>query len=267
MQALVVAGLVSVADWIGSGSFFEDPTEEWRSKIEESIDRAGFIAPTYEQDLSFEDIFGFSPRPLQNELYEAVQGPGLYILEAPMGMGKTEAALYAAYRLLSQGLATGIYFALPTQLTSDKIHERMDGFLRKILQKDSLHTQALLLHGNAWLRAHELGEEGAPGGAWFRQGKRGILAPFAVGTIDQALMAVMNVKHGFVRTFGLAGKVVILDEVHAYDMFTGTIIDSLIEVLRSLQCTVIVLSATLTNERRKTLAQGEVANTQYPLSK
>ncbi|ODP79279.1 hypothetical protein A9X63_27470 [Klebsiella pneumoniae] len=62
----------------------------------------------------------------------------------------------------------------------------------------------------------EMGEEGSPGGAWFNHRKRGLLAPFAVGTIDQALMAVMNVKHGFVRAYGLAGKVVILDEVHTY---------------------------------------------------
>ena len=83
-----------------------------------------------------------------------------------------------------------------------------------------------------------------PGGAWFNQGKRGILAPFAVGTIDQALMAVMNVKHGFVRAFGLVGKVVILDEVHTYDSFTGTILDELIRFLRQWGCTVIILSAT-----------------------
>ncbi|MCK9582525.1 MAG: CRISPR-associated helicase Cas3', partial [Endomicrobiales bacterium] len=80
--------------------------------------------------------------------------------------------------------------------------------------------------------------------------KRGLLAPFAVGTIDQALMAVMNVKHGFVRTFGLAGKVVILDEVHSYDSYTGTILKELVTALRALHCTVIILSATLTNEQR-----------------
>ncbi|MEO7523736.1 MAG: CRISPR-associated helicase Cas3', partial [Ferruginibacter sp.] len=88
----------------------------------------------------------------------------------------------------------------------------------------------------------------------------------AVGTVDQALMAVMNVKHGFVRTFGLAGKVVILDEVHSYDSFTGTILDALVKALRQLHCTVIILSATLTQERRAKLLGGAPQKAAGPLS-
>jgi CRISPR-associated endonuclease/helicase Cas3 len=113
--------------------------------------------------------------------------------------------------------------------------------------------RSLLLHSSAWIyETTEMGEEGQPGASWFHAKKRGILAPFAVGTIDQALMAVMNVKHGFVRAFGLAGKVVILDEVHSYDSYTGTIMDELVQGLREMGCTVIILSATLTDEKRKT---------------
>ncbi len=170
-----------------------------------------------------------------------------------MGLGKTEAALYAAYQLLSNGQASGIYFALPTQLTSNKIYDRFNLFLEQILA-DNCEHRSLLLHANAWLLDTEMGEEGRPGGALVLiSSKRGLLAPFAVGTIDQALMAAMNVKHGFVRAFGLAGKVVILDEVHTYDAYTGTIIDALIQLLTQLDCTVIVLSATLNQERRKEL--------------
>lgn len=95
-----------------------------------------------------------------------------------------------------------------------------------------------------------MGEEGQPGRSWFNHAKRGLLAPFAVGTLDQALMAAMNVKHGFVRAFGLAGKVVILDEIHTYDAYTGTLLDALVELLRELHCTVIILSATLNKDRR-----------------
>ena len=182
-----------------------------------------------------------------------------------MGLGKTEAALYAAYQLMEKGAATGIYFALPTQLTSDKIHERVNQFLQCILEEDSSHKHSFLVHGNAWLKQFDMGEEGNPGGAWFAQGKRSILAPFAVGTIDQALMSVMNVKHGFVRTFGLAGKVVILDEVHSYDSYTGALLDALVKALRQLHCTVIILSATLTQERRGKLLGFTPASMQYPL--
>ncbi|MDO9106508.1 MAG: CRISPR-associated endonuclease Cas3'' [Methylovulum sp.] len=242
LQAKALAGLTTVSDWIGSGSLFDDPTHDWRPNISNALDNAGFVQPSIRSGLSFFDLFGFEPRDIQRQLISSSQQSGVYVLEAPMGIGKTEAALYAAYQLMASQQATGLYFALPTQLTSDKIHERVTRFLTKILTADSPHQKALLLHGNAWLKQTELGVEGNPNGSWFESGKRGILAPFAVGTIDQALMAVMNVKHGFVRAFGLAGKVVILDEVHSYDAYTGTLLDELVTALRGLQCTVIILS-------------------------
>lgn len=259
-SARLLAGLTSVSDWIGSGRFFEDPSREWAALIGHALDEAGFVQPDYHAGLCFEDVFGFEARPAQQQLIEAVEGPGIYVLEAPMGMGKTEAALFAAYRMLERGQACGIYFALPTQLTSNKIHERFNTFLASILEESCRH-RSLLLHGKAWLLETEMGEDGRPGGAWFNHAKRGLLAPFAVGTIDQALMAAMNVKHGFVRAFGLAGKVVILDEVHTYDAYTSTLLDALIGLLRELRCTVIILSATLSKERRQRLlaTEGEMA--------
>ncbi len=262
--ARLLAGLTSVADWIGSGLHFDNPTTEWQPRITQALDEAGFVSPEYKKNLSFEQVFGFSPRQAQSLLFEQVVQPGVYVLEAPMGLGKTEAALYAAYQLLSNGQASGIYFALPTQLTSNKIYDRFNLFLEQILA-DNCEHRSLLLHANAWLLDTEMGEEGRPGGAWFNQSKRGLLAPFAVGTIDQALMAAMNVKHGFVRAFGLAGKVVILDEVHTYDAYTGTIMDALIQLLTQLDCTVIVLSATLNQERRKELLCSHTASMEYPL--
>lgn len=265
-QARLVAGLTSVADWIGSGRHFENPDEPWQDKITQAVHESGFVPTSYQKDLSFEQVFGFTPRPAQEQLIQAATSPGVYVLEAPMGLGKTEAALYAAYQMLQTGQASGVYFALPTQLTSNKIHERFNQFLQRILAPDCPHRSALLLHGKAWLQEGEMGEEGRPGGAWFNQAKRGLLAPFAVGTLDQALMAAMNVKYGFVRAFGLAGKVVILDEVHTYDAYTGTILDALIQLLRSLHCTVIVLSATLSQQRRIELLQaGPLHSNAYPL--
>lgn len=272
LQAQALAGLTTVSDWIGSGPLFEDPKGDWRPKIQRALDAAGFVSPQIKKGLSFGDIFfdkinnrRFTPNATQSTLIEAVCQPGVYVLEAPMGSGKTEAALYAAYQLLDKRLTTGIYFALPTQITSDKIHERVNAFLDSILDAGSAHKESLLVHGNAWLKRWEMGEEGNPGGSWFAHSKRGILAPFAVGTIDQALMAVMNVKHGFVRTFGLAGKVVILDEVHSYDSFTGTLLDALVKALRELHCTVIILSATLTQERRTILLGASSMSLDYPL--
>lgn len=264
-QARLLAGLTSVADWIGSGEFFEDPDKPWQENIGRALDDAGFIPPRYHPNLSFRQVFGFDPRRAQQQLIEQVLSPGVYVFEAPMGLGKTEAALYAAYHMLHSGQASGIYFALPTQLTSNKIYERFNKFLEGILTPDCAH-RSLLLHGNAWmLEESEMGEEGRPGGAWFNSAKRGLLAPFAVGTIDQALMAAMNVKHGFVRAFGLAGKVVILDEVHTYDAYTGTLLDALVELLRELHCTVIILSATLNRDRRRQMLGCKLESDAYPL--
>ncbi len=265
IQATILSGLTTVSDWIGSGSLFDTKDGDGPEKISLALDNAGYMQPQVIRGLSFQDVFGFSPKDSQVKLIDVVDRHGVYVLEAPMGMGKTEAALYAAYRLLEMNKAAGIYFALPTQLTSDKIHERVNHFLQRILSDDSPNKKALLVHGDAWLKQFEMGEEGNPGQSWFSHGKRGILAPFAVGTIDQALMAVMNVKHGFVRAFGLAGKVVILDEVHSYDSFTGTLLDKLVDDLRQLHCTVIILSATLTQERRLQLTGIRSTSVAYPL--
>ena len=266
-QARLLAGLTSVADWIGSGGIFDDPTRQWEACIIPAVERAGLIPPVYVKHLAFSEVFGsdYIPYPVQEEFVQQVTGPGVYILEAPMGMGKTEAALYAAYQLLCSHQACGIYFALPTQLTSNKIYQRFNSFLQTILAKNCSNRKALLLHGKAWLQETELGGEGAPGNSWFNSSKRGLLAPFAVGTLDQALMAAMNVRHGFVRAFGLAGKVVILDEIHTYDAYTGTIIDALVDLLKRLHCTVIILSATLSQDRRRQLLGVDVQSRAFPL--
>src|SRR5690606_36898289 len=112
-------------------------------------------------------------------------------------------------KCLESGQPSGIYFALPTQLTSNKIFDRLNAFLSNILDDDS--PKSKLLHSNAWLLNTNMGEEGAVGKSWFDGAKRGLLAPFAVGTIDQSLLSVINVRHHFVRSLGLMGKVVILD--------------------------------------------------------
>jgi CRISPR-associated endonuclease/helicase Cas3 len=175
-----------------------------------------------------------------------------------MGMGKTEAALAAAYELIRTGQASGLYFALPTQATSNRIHERVTKFLH--------HAQTSaprLIHSGSWLVEKEMRfpriearqPEGQQSAArdWFASSKRALMAPFGVGTVDQALLGVIAVQHFFVRHFALAGKVVVLDEVHSYDVFTGTLIEALIGALVKLRCTVIILSATLTRERREKL--------------
>ncbi|MEA2013505.1 MAG: CRISPR-associated helicase Cas3' [Verrucomicrobiota bacterium] len=272
-QKAVLAGFVTVSDWLGSdGDFF--PADRFDEKVcsksaVKALASCGFRNVTFNSKLSFEEVFGFSPRNSQKAFFETVNQPGVYILEAETGSGKTEAALYAAYKMLAKGGNRGLYFALPTRLTSDRIHERVQDFADKICE---IRTPVMLSYGSAWLNDEVMkiiksgGEEFSGGGSWFNPAKRTLLAPFGVGTVDQALMSVMNVKHYTVRAFGLAGKVVILDEVHSYDMYTGTILDKLIEALRKMGCTVIILSATLTKKRKKSLLSDDLPeNNGYPL--
>ncbi len=273
----LLAGLITVADWIGSNEGFFSPihgvpAEESRRRAADALEIIGWPGGRLRLT-AFRDAFasesspGFDPNTVQEAV--AATAPGLVIVEAPMGCGKTEAALHAAQKWISAGHHHGLYFALPTQVTSNRIHLRVKDFLRNTLD-DPAHLR--LAHGHAWLedaptlklrRVHSCSnaEKDAddPGGdlrearSWFTSGKRALLAPYGVGTIDQALQGMVAVKHFFVRRFALAGKVVILDEIHSYDVYTGTLVVALVRELLNLGCSVIVLSATLTAARRREL--------------
>ncbi len=280
-----LAGLTSISDWIGSDERFFSPErrgecEDVASLAREALNVIGFLPPVLVGDLSFESLFGFPPNDMQTKALLVIKGPGVYVIEAPMGMGKTEAALGVAYLLMVCGKANGIYFALPTQATSNRIHLRMNDFLRRIAPES---PESRLIHGNSWLTKADFGicpaatvisentqDDARTGRDWFASAKRALIAPFGVGTIDQALLGVVAAKHFFVRHFALAGKVVILDEIHSYDLYTGTLIDKLITTLEGLGCTVIVLSATLTRKRRGQMVSCpddtmEEAGLPYPL--
>ena len=102
------------------------------------------------------------------------------------------------------------------------------------------------------------GEENGPTASGFglvSPKKRSLLATYGVGTIDQALMSVLHVKHGFLRLFGLAGKVLLVDEVHAYDPYMTEILTRLLEWCRALSIHVILLSATLPQDRKQELIE------------
>lgn len=276
----MAAGIITVADWVGSNeevfsSAKDIPSEaERQNQARTAMQRLGLALPDVQPRFSFHDLFQFdaqeraTPNALQQAAYETINDPGIYVIEAPMGMGKTEAALWVTYKLMSEGKASGLYFALPTQITSNRIHLRVEDFVHRIVGDgaDRVH----LVHANSWLRddlaqptfrgvpglngAAGREQDGARSGRdWFGSSKRAILAPFGVGTVDQALLGVVAAKHFFVRRAALAGKVVVIDEVHSYDLYTGTLIHSLCEMLRDLGCTVILLSATLTAQRRNML--------------
>lgn len=279
---ILLTGLMTLADWLGSdeeyfpidASAFPHPCPH-QAVAAAGLDRAAralhplrWGQTQVAAGKGFSDLFPFGPRRIQQALWDRAADSGLFIVEAPMGCGKTEAALAAAYRRWSTtGGESGLYFALPTQLTSERVFSRLTKFLDRALDRPDLST---LVHGDAWLRDDrvlcirptslpgEAPEEGdnpleVPRDAWFwfASSRKALLAPFGAGTIDQALLSVLPAKHCGLRALGLAGKVVVIDEVHSYDSYTGTLVNRLVHNLMRLRATVIVLSATLT-ARRKT---------------
>lgn len=273
----LLAGLITVADWLGSdethfsaenlGSL-EKATQ--RAKADAVVRRLELGGAEFVGGKTFEKVFaqrlkGNPPRPLQQAII-TMPGvvPGVYVIEDTMGSGKTEAALWLAYRLITTGQARGLYFGLPTRVTSDRIHRRVQEFLAAVNQGT---VAPPLVHGHAWLREmpvvraswrdpHDNEDARAAAQAtqrWFASSRCGLLAPFAVGTVDQPLLGVVAAKWFFVRQFALAGKVVVLDEVHSYDLYTGTLISHLVQRLRELHATPVILSATLTAKQRATL--------------
>ncbi|WP_102126295.1 CRISPR-associated helicase/endonuclease Cas3 [Deinococcus planocerae] len=316
-----LAGLTSFADWVGS-SFplpdrvdelaFTDPgayLERARSRARAALDDIGWTTrEPLRPDLpdlgtAFAYIGGFGARSLQTLLAgQVAQGaddprPLLALVEAPMGEGKTEAALYAFLGLQNALGHRGLYVALPTQATGNAMYDRLLKFLDWQLrgQARTVTVDLQLLHGGAELHARH-GERrartrtlrqqrltthpNAPGDpaeadafrvtaeGWFAHRKRALLSEYGVGTVDQALLGVLAVPHQFVRLWGLGNRVVVLDEVHAYDTYTTRLIHALVAWLRALGSSVIVMSATLPRETRLDLLKAwgtpESGEAEYP---
>ena len=250
----LLGGTIILCDWLASGGI----------KAKESILEPLFCPVHATQGLGFEEIFGFSPNELQKKAWDL--NANLTLICASMGKGKTEAALAMVYKSLSRRDTTGLYFALPTRLTSNMIHLRVQSFLKRL----EIPNRPKLIHSTAWLseqsNATELNqllqetEEGTEDmdtkvqlPDWLMGSKGALLARMGIGTIDQILMTVLRTKHFPLRYLGLCNKSIVIDEVHSYDMYTGTLLAELLRELLAMSCKVILLSATLTSELKSEL--------------
>lgn len=280
---LALAGLLTVADWVGSDQERFPATvapgrRDSAVLARAAVSSAMWAAPLVAANRDFGDLFTAAgdgpaaaeprvPRASQRAAIDALADrdePSLLLVEDRTGSGKTEAALWAAYRGLENG-ARGIYVGMPTRATANQLHQRTERFLARVL--DGGDARARLLHSGmeatdpatadgprpADVGADERVRQETEARAWFVDRRRGLLERFAVGTIDQALLAVLSARHFAVRLWGLQGKVVILDEVHAYDTYMATLLDRTIEWLAALDCPVVLLSATLPSDRRADL--------------
>lgn len=290
-----LAGLTSVADWIGSnvewfplGERADTLAEHFRTAkrlAAQALDAIGWprfhplLEDAADTDSLIRRVIGVNDdikaRPLQtaaDALLINATGPTLLIVEAPMGEGKTELAMLAHLRLQRINAHRGLYVALPTQATGNAMFDRTLTFLRAFAGDTHLDIQ--LAHGGVALDERiarlrgihgERDDDNVNSSAWFSQRRRALLSPYGVGTIDQALFATLNVKHHFVRLWGLANRVVVLDEVHAYDTYTSGLIAALLRWLKALNCSVVLMSATLPRKRRaELLAAWDVAESDAP---
>ncbi len=268
-----LTGFVILCDWLGSDAEYFQPQPRLtlpeyllhsHAQAGKRVAKAGFFISTLSSaPTTFAGLFGWSPRSLQQAVDgvpdELLAKPTLTIIEAPTGEGKTEAALTLARRVAAHQGSEELYVALPTTATSNAMFQRLQEHLQLRLHLPGelvqlVHGQAFLVRDDLSVRPLDNGDgEPHPALAWFEPKKKALLAPFGVGTIDQAELAALNVRHNALRLLGLAGKVVILDEVHAYDMYMTTIIARMLTWLAALGSSVILLSATLPAARRRQL--------------
>lgn len=290
--AMILAGLTTISDWIASNpeedsgfpyandESFEVYAQKLPDRAKNALAKQGWISPATGNPLDFTELFAFikTPRPLQNaaiQLTDTLTPPCLVMVEASMGEGKTEAALYLADHLQHQTGAGGFYIGLPTQATSNAMFQRVREFLQTRYADRVVNLT--LSHGAAALKGeyqetvcrldqvYDRDGHGVFASEWHTARKRTLLSPFGVGTLDQGLMGVVRSRHQFVRLFGLAGRTIILDEIHAYDLYTSTLLERFLEWAAVLGSPVIALSATLPTTTRQRLLTAYAAGCNQPV--
>lgn len=247
--APLLAAFISLADWFGSSKHFamkgvqdiENYREISQKSATNALQKSGWETPPEAPDVAdFASLFAYlkqdiEPNALQKKVAELLLGvdtPALWMIEEEMGAGKTEAAFSIFDHARVHRLAHGTYIAMPTQATSNAMYDRLSAFLCERHPQEKINL--ILAHSHATLdeeyrkrmeiaetftapvyNAETDAEEGALlVRSWFTQNKQTLLAHYGVGTIDQALLGVLQTRHWFVRLFGLARKVIVFDEVH-----------------------------------------------------
>ncbi|MFE5327219.1 CRISPR-associated helicase Cas3' [Embleya sp. NPDC056575] len=293
---VVLAALVMVADWLASQDDFireripylgwtasdDEVSAHWERAVADApalvvragLGRAEFHEMAFEEQFEFEPGRPVTPNPLQrsliDDLPDLVTGPGLLLVTAPPGEGKTEAALYASRILARASGARGMVFALPTMATTDAMHARVAKYAGRTLLGPTPLTK---VHSTAWLSTPDPGETAADGdpdaGAdvaltsgsaheptqWLLGARRGLLAPLSVVTIDQLLTGVLPVRYNVMRLFGASDKVVVIDEAHAYGAWMNELLLRLVEWLGAFRTPVILLSATLAGPAARAMVE------------
>ncbi len=295
------AGLVMLADWLGSHPrWFPVQNTDAAARLEHSREAAPRELRTVGLDArplrsvlqpgpgSFEERFGFTPRPLQTVMHG--QDPSdpasrLLIAESETGSGKTEAALDWFFTLFAGGEVEGLYFALPTRVAARELYTRVHDTMSRwfpdpacrpvtvlavpgYAQVDGLPADQILPvpeAGNIWEDDDQARRRER---VWaIEHPKRFLAATVAVGTIDQALLSAVQTKHAHLRGACLARSLLVVDEVHASDRYMASLLEHLLEHHLALGGRAVLLSATLGAEARErylAVARGENPNRVQP---
>lgn len=265
------AGLLMLADWLGSDS----AADAFPFADGESSDRMAFARRRAAEILTavgltaepsralvradppdFRRAFGQDPRPLQQRIAEP--DALCVVLEAETGSGKTEAALWRFLQLFEHGLVDGIYFALPTRVAATQMFERVRAFRDRVwgnlgpaviravpgqIGAEAAEGRPLPDFGFAW---DDEPDNGARRARWAAEHpKRFLAAQIAVGTIDQALLGAVNVRHAHMRSASLLRNLLVVDEVHASDAYMGRLLTALLRAHTEAGGHALLLSATL----------------------
>ena len=270
--ASMALAIVVLADWTASSASFITAQQEYppaERDPAEHMDRArkiavsflgdaGLACPPARKRLAPDELFGVPDgkakwTPLQADLDErfSPSGPGIAVICAPTGEGKTEAALIAAEKFGIASGRPGLFFAMPTIATAEGLHERLSHWLHASSLGDQ-HTDIRRVHSQSLLYEEQGGgsvsqDRTAAGVAaqWMAGTRKALLAPFGVGTIDQVLLGALRAKHSPLRMLGAAMGTLVVDEAHSLDPYMQKLLCRAIEWLGTLGTPVIILSATL----------------------
>ncbi|QPK78817.1 CRISPR-associated helicase Cas3' [Corynebacterium lizhenjunii] len=279
----LITGMVIMSDWIASNIRYFPLTASGfggQGRLAQGLERWQVASPwdarhTLLADAAeyFHQAFAWPPGRLPRAVQQAAfsascqeeAGPMLLVIEAPTGEGKTEAALAAAHQCAASGGAHGVIFAAPTMATANALFSRVTDWAKRVVPGGSqaavylAHSKNNLVERYREFKFVGIGGDGQANGdegtvvamEWFAGPKTGLLANFSVATVDQVLMLALQTKHSMLRHLALAGKVVIIDEVHAYDSFTSEYLATTLEWLGMYQVPVILLSATLPEDKKQ----------------
>lgn len=281
----VFSGLVMLADWIGSDtSFFPYRSSDDEDRLSFSRDAAGRALSViglrgaelpHRGTSGFSCTFGFEPSPLQQLLstqlpVEADQR--LLLVESETGSGKTEAALAWFLKLYEAGEVDGLYFALPTRVAARELYDRVLRSVQRAFPDESQRPGPVLLGVPGYVKVDGQPVLPSPQGLlWDDQPdgmrrerlwaaerpKRFLAAPVVVGTIDQALLSVLQVKHALMRSVCLDRHLLVVDEVHASDTYMRELLGALLRRHAAGRGWSLLLSATLGESSRALYFGGE----------